>query len=88
MRVDSDNTYDGTQPYWLINGVGRPSVRIESAKSWTHGLFIADIKHMPTTKTTSGCGTWPAFWTLGDGTWPLHGEIDIVEVSIDMPPQM
>ncbi|OAP62282.1 hypothetical protein AYL99_04485 [Fonsecaea erecta] len=79
MRVDHKHTYNGSAPYSNINGVGRPSVRIESAKSWTHGLFIADIKHMPTTNDGSGCGVWPAFWTLGSGTWPYNGEIDIIE---------
>jgi len=47
IGVDSTNTYDSTQPYWLINGVGRPSVRITSTKKYNHGLFIADISHMP-----------------------------------------
>ncbi|RAL58341.1 hypothetical protein DID88_005213 [Monilinia fructigena] len=28
-------------------GPGRKSVRISSQKSWTHGLFLADISHMP-----------------------------------------
>lgn len=37
-------------------GTGRKSVRIMSQKSWTHGLFIADILHMP----GGTCGTWPA----------------------------
>jgi hypothetical protein len=36
--------------------VGRNSVRLVSKKSWTHGLFIADIAHMPGAE----CGTWPA----------------------------
>lgn len=79
LRADSKNKYDGNADYWLKNGVGRPSVKIESTKQWTHGLFIADIKHAPTTSTTEGCGTWPAFWTLGDGDWPNNGEIDIFE---------
>lgn len=66
--VDSNNTY-------AVTDVGRPSVRIEGTKSYTHGLFIADIAHMP----GSICGLWPAFWTLGSGTWPSNGEIDIIE---------
>ena len=70
MRADSKNTYNGSAPYSGINGVGRPSIRIESVDSWTHGLFITDIKHMPTTTDSSGCSVWPAFWTLGSGTWP------------------
>ena len=26
-----------------------------------------------------GAGYWPAFWLLGPGQWPEHGEIDIME---------
>ncbi len=26
-----------------------------------------------------GLGYWPAFWILGQGKWPEHGEIDILE---------
>ncbi|KAF2771945.1 hypothetical protein EJ03DRAFT_357157 [Teratosphaeria nubilosa] len=58
---------------WPRGGDGRPSVRIISDNTYTHGLFIADFKHMPW-----GCGTWPAYWLLGPN-WPYNGEIDIIE---------
>jgi hypothetical protein len=47
---------------------------LESKQQFTHGLFILDAAHIP----GSVCGTWPAFWTLGDN-WPANGEIDIIE---------
>jgi hypothetical protein len=34
---------------------GRPSIRIESKKSYDSGLIVLDVAHMP-----FGCGTWPA----------------------------
>ncbi|KAK1045749.1 hypothetical protein LTR74_018085 [Friedmanniomyces endolithicus] len=52
---------------------GRPSVRITSNKSYNYGLIVLDLEHMP-----YGCGTWPAFWTVGPN-WPNNGEIDIIE---------
>lgn len=30
-------------------------------------------------KLPAGAGLWPAFWLLGEGAWPDHGEIDIME---------
>ncbi|OQD73046.1 hypothetical protein PENDEC_c017G05308 [Penicillium decumbens] len=53
---------------------GRQSVRLGSNKTYTHGLVILDLEHMP----GSVCGTWPAFWMLGSN-WPNNGEIDIIE---------
>lgn len=53
---------------------GRRSVRLTSNKAFTHGLFVADIAHMP----GSICGTWPAFWMFGPN-WPSSGEIDMIE---------
>ncbi|EAW08208.1 glycoside hydrolase family 16 protein [Aspergillus clavatus NRRL 1] len=53
---------------------GRQSVRLTSTKSYTHGLVIIDLAHMP----ASICGAWPAFWMVGPD-WPNHGEIDIIE---------
>lgn len=53
---------------------GRKSVRLTSQKSFTHGLVVADINHMP----GAICGVWPAFWMFGP-SWPSFGEIDIIE---------
>lgn len=63
MSVDTTNM-------WPLGGKGRPALRLISNNSYTHGLFVADVKHMPT-----GCGTWPAYWLLGPDPWPTYGEI-------------
>ena len=47
------------------SSAGRSSVRMTSNAVYNHGLFIADIAHMP----GSICGVWPAYWLLGGGTW-------------------
>lgn len=52
----------------------RESIRLEGKKRFNRGLFIIDVRHMP-----SGCGTWPAFWLTDEANWPQNGEIDIVE---------
>jgi len=70
MSADMDRDY--TQPNPPADK--RMSVRIESKDTFTRGLFVLDLEHMP-----HGCGTWPAFWTLGQGKWPDSGEIDIIE---------
>jgi hypothetical protein len=62
ISVDTTNT-------WPSGGPGRPAVRLISDNTYTHGLFILDLNHMP-----YGCGTWPAFWLLGPD-WPANGEI-------------
>lgn len=49
-------------------------VRITSDKTYNSGLFIADFSAVP-----YGCGTWPAYWTVGPG-WPAGGEIDVLFV--------
>ncbi|KAM0125969.1 hypothetical protein ACHAO1_010334 [Botrytis cinerea] len=76
ISVGSDGVYMGVDSKTILNpsGPGRNSVRIESKKSWTHGLFIADLSHMP----GGACGSWPAMWTVGYN-WPYNGEIDIIE---------
>ena len=68
IKPDTTNLW----PPGYADGVfapGRPSVRVESLNTYTHGLFIFDATHLPT-----GCGTWPAYWLLGP-SWPSNGEI-------------
>ncbi|KAM0600685.1 hypothetical protein ACHAPN_000477 [Verticillium nonalfalfae] len=67
LGVDAKTKLDPT-------GIGRSSVRLESKAKYNKGLYIADFTHFP--KPT--CGTWPAFWTVGQA-WPSGGEIDIYE---------
>jgi hypothetical protein len=61
--------------YVNVVTTGRPSVRIQSKKTYTQALIIADLAHMP----ASICGTWPAFWTVNTTNYPQYGEIDILE---------
>ncbi|KIY52758.1 glycoside hydrolase family 16 protein [Fistulina hepatica ATCC 64428] len=74
--VESDGVVimKGDNTTWLAEGAYRDSVRISSQKEYNTGLFILDLNMAPW-----GCGVWPAFWTLGSGTWPYTGEIDIIE---------
>ncbi|KAF1975347.1 hypothetical protein BU23DRAFT_588682 [Bimuria novae-zelandiae CBS 107.79] len=67
LGVDSSNIY-------TPGGPGRPSVRIESKLTFTEGLFVIDLLHVPV-----GCGTWLALWTTGLSSWPADGEIGIIE---------
>lgn len=52
----------------------RESIRLEGKRRYNSGLFIFDLRHMPT-----GCGVWPAFWLTDEENWPNNGEIDVVE---------
>jgi hypothetical protein len=53
---------------------GRFSVRIESKKQYSDGLFIFDVIHTP-----MGCATWPALWLTDPSNWPTNGEVDVME---------
>ncbi|KAH9937666.1 concanavalin A-like lectin/glucanase domain-containing protein [Fomitopsis serialis] len=74
--VESDGivVMKGDNTTTLSNGQYRNSVRISSQKQYNTGLFILDLDMAPW-----GCGVWPAWWTVGGGTWPWTGEIDIIE---------
>lgn len=51
------------------------SARVNTSESWKYGYFEARMK-LPV-----GKGTWPAFWMMPKDytSWPLDGEIDIME---------
>lgn len=57
INTNNGQVYLGVD-YTTVNpSAGRASVRITSNKGYTHGLFIADIAHMP----GSICGVSPQF---------------------------
>ena len=51
------------------------SARINTIEGWTYGYFEARLR------VPGGKGTWPAFWMMPKNftSWPLDGEIDIME---------
>lgn len=59
---------------------GRNSVRIQSKTSYSDGVYVLNVTHVPT-----GCATWPAFWTVTENldAWPVGGEIDVLESAND-----
>lgn len=63
ISTSKDSVYIGVD-HTNITPYGRPSVRLTSTKAYNHGLIVLDLSHMP-----HGCGTWPAFWTVGPN-WP------------------
>jgi len=56
-------------------GMEYVSIRMNTSNSWTYGYFETRAK-LP-----GGKGVWPAFWMLPKNfqSWPLDGEIDIME---------
>jgi hypothetical protein len=56
VRVQESNVYIGVDHTTVAQGRGRRSVRVETKKSYHHGLFVLDLYHMP----ASMCGVWPA----------------------------
>jgi len=49
----------------------------ENKMQFTYGSASARMK------MAAGAGLWPAFWALGNGSWPDCGEIDIMETVGD-----
>ena len=69
----------------LANGTSYTSARINTKNKFSqkYGRFEASII------TPYGPGIWPAFWMLGSNidlvSWPLCGEIDIMELRGQFP---
>ena len=76
INATASSVYMGVDDAHLgANATSRDSVRIESTATFSSGLFVLSLAHIPT-----GCGVWPAFWMTGTGdAWPMWGEWDIVE---------
>jgi len=72
--VQNNQTWIRSDYTSVASGSGRGSVRLTSPQTYTKGIFIFDVQHMP-----FGMGTWPAIWTTEGTNWPAGGEIDIVE---------
>ena len=64
--------YAGSRP---TPGAEIISARMNTARAWTYGYF--EMKAL----LPGGRGTWAAFWMLPQNfqSWPLDGEIDIME---------
>jgi hypothetical protein len=73
ISTNDSFVYIGADYKNVASGSGRASVRLTSTQTFQYGLFVIDLSHMPT-----GCGTWPAWWTVGPN-WPNGGEIDVIE---------
>lgn len=54
-------------------GYTSASIQTRGCREWLYGRFEIRAR-IDTTK-----GAWPAIWTLGKGSWPECGEVDIME---------
>ncbi|SNX85515.1 related to mixed-linked glucanase precursor MLG1 [Melanopsichium pennsylvanicum] len=81
--VDSDGHFVMAVSTASVALEGRNSVRITSKNSYSDGVYVLNVTHVPV-----GCATWPAFWTVTEDldSWPNGGEIDIMENANDQYP--
>jgi hypothetical protein len=67
------------------SGTGYTSARLKSENKFEFTYGKIEVK----AKLTTGAGTWPAIWMLGQdyatNTWPACGEIDIMEFKGSEP---
>ncbi len=73
-RGDLDITAAGHGPSWTSGRIR--TRRTFGAPAGGEMMVVASIRQPG---PAGGTGYWPAFWLLGRGSWPAHGEIDILE---------
>jgi hypothetical protein len=63
INTNNNQVYMGVDhtSYLSTSSAGRPSIRVTSNKAYTHGLFIADIAHMPGSICGSVSSIYPLF---------------------------
>ncbi len=79
VHVDGHGGLDITA---LWQGPGWTSGRIQSTGGGFGAPAGGEMKvsaSIDQPDPADGLGYWPAFWMLGPGSWPQHGEIDILE---------
>jgi beta-glucanase (GH16 family) len=62
-----------------LNHDGWTSGRIQTRTAFTAPAGGKLVVSASIEQPAGGDGYWPAFWMLGQGQWPEHGEIDILE---------
>jgi beta-glucanase (GH16 family) len=65
----------------LRQGSTWTSGRVQTRKAFTPpaGGELRVVAVLKQPEVPDALGYWPAFWMLGQGTWPAHGEMDILE---------
>ena len=77
--------YLGVDTTRIVGSLGRNSHWVQSQKSYTNGLFLLDLAHMP----GSICGTWPLFRLMGSNPIPSeNGRIIVMESRLNSENKM